>query len=158
MYISSQINGWTSTHTGILRWTWFDPDHQLLHSLGLSELENTKTEMNPIDTSELLYTASRHSIGTSSQTCDSICITIPESASSPRSSHFWPRPQPSSLTEVFVFSSTLEQAHETDTMQFNRWRLAGKAVQMYPALRKRFSAKCNTDARKEGFDWFKPMT
>jgi hypothetical protein len=42
-------------------------------------------------------------------------------------------------------------------MQLNRWRLAAEAVQMYPVIRQRFSAKCGTDA-KEAFDWFEPMT
>jgi hypothetical protein len=29
---------------------------------------------------------------------------------------------------------------------------------MYPAIRQRFATRCNTEAKKDGCDWFEPMT
>jgi hypothetical protein len=164
MYMSSQISGSTSTHAGILRRTWIDPE---LSALALfaprpqGELDNTKTEKHPADENEDCepgHTASQVSIGISSQACDVTSTTIPVSEGGLNLNYFGPRPRSSSPAEGFIFSGASELAQNPSTMQLNRWRLAAKAVQMYPTIRERFTAKSNTDARKNGGGWFEPMT
>ena len=155
MYMSSQVSGWGSTHAGILRRTWVDPE---LSALALftprsqGELENTKNEKNPVNT------ASQGSMSTSGQICDVVGTSIPECGNGLDSSYFGPRPRPSSATEGFISSSRAEQGHSPSTMQHNRWRLAANAVRMYPAIRQRFATRCNTEAKKDGCDWFEPIT
>lgn len=145
MYMSSQVSGWGSTHAGILRRTWVDPE---LSALALftprsqGELENTKNEKNSVNT------ASQGSMSTSGQICDVVGTSIPECGNGLDSSYFGPRPRPSSATEGFISSSRAEQGHSPSTMQHNRWRLAANAVRMYPAIRQRFATRCNTSGKK----------
>jgi len=161
MYMSSQISGWSSTHAGILRRTWIDPELSTLAFFTprpQGEADNTKTEKHPIDTGEPLHTTSQGSIGISGQTCDAISTSIPESESGLHSSYFGPRPRPSSPTESFIFSGTSEQAQNPSTMQLNRWRLAADAVQMYSTIRQRCAAKGHIAVKNDICDWFEPMT
>jgi hypothetical protein len=157
MYMSSQVSGWRSSHAGILRRTWIDPELSALafftpqaRSEHIATTERKSTVVN-----EQQYASSLESIDLSSKACD------PSDAVPDRTvdlGYFGPRPLPSNPTEGFSFSGTAEQAQIPSTTQLTRWRLAADAVRTYPAIRERFAASPRSKARTGGCGWLEPVT
>jgi hypothetical protein len=158
MYMSSQVSGWRSSHAGILRRTWMDPELSALAFFTprtQGELNKATTERQSIVADGPLSTASYDSMERSRKLYNVSDWVLDGSGNL---ASFGPRPLLFSPTEGFVFSGTAEQAKSSSTMQLTRWNLAANAVRTYPAITLRFTAKPDVESRTDGSDWFEPLT
>jgi hypothetical protein len=156
MYMSSQVSGRRSSHAGILRRTWIDPELSALAFFtpqAQSEL-NATTEKKSTVVNGQQYASSQESVDLSSQARDA-SDEVPDGTV--YLGYFGPRPLPSNPTEGFTFSGTAEQAQIPSTTQLARWRLAADAVHTYPAVRQRFAASPSSKARRDGRGWLEPV-
>ncbi|CZT07733.1 uncharacterized protein RCO7_11224 [Rhynchosporium graminicola] len=152
MYLSSQVSGWKSSHAGILRRTWIDPELAALAfftTQAQSGLDAVKEKNSTV--------ANEQQCASSHGSTELLDVGDEVPAGSNNLGYFGPRPLPSNPIGSFAFSSTAEQAKIPSTTQLTQWRLAADAVRMYPTIRQRFAASHSPEAGKDGYSWLEPV-